>query len=164
MNDCLMPDFSPEGDLRGFKIRPEIAKVIMWQGEGQDLSYIKKFIKTVNYINRLIFEPDDYQLGSRKRPGSLIKPIPTARDSDAAASPAEVGERVVYQEVFKKTKLSDEVKTLLWLLKNHHAAIFGRDDQGAVQAQEAATRDHGLDEMLTSQVPNIYATLTPEDR
>ena len=41
----------------GFKIRSELAKVIMYKEEG-DLSLIYKVIRTVNYLNRLLVKGD----------------------------------------------------------------------------------------------------------
>ena len=55
--------------MKGFKIRPEIAKVIMSQQEdygnmGRDMTQIIKIIRSVNFLNRIILKPDFYILGT----------------------------------------------------------------------------------------------------
>lgn len=35
LTDCIIADIDAEGELKGFKIRPELAKVLMWRDEGQ---------------------------------------------------------------------------------------------------------------------------------
>jgi len=34
LSDCIMTEIDTDGELRGFKIRPEIAKLLMWREEG----------------------------------------------------------------------------------------------------------------------------------
>jgi hypothetical protein len=65
--DCIMVEQDTSGVYTGFSIRPEMAKVIMWRESG-DLTMLHRVIKTVNYMNRLIFDPQDYLLGSKKKP------------------------------------------------------------------------------------------------
>ena len=48
-------DVDHDGQLLGYKIRPEIAKMIMWREDG-DLSLLYKVIKTSNYMNRLLLD------------------------------------------------------------------------------------------------------------
>ena len=50
--------------------------MIMWRENG-DLTMLYRVIKTVNYLNRLIFDPQDYFLGSKKKPvnTSLVENI-----------------------------------------------------------------------------------------
>ena len=38
LTDCIMAEIDAEGELKGFKIRPEMAKVIMWREEGKNLT------------------------------------------------------------------------------------------------------------------------------
>lgn len=64
-----MTEINEEGELKGFKIRPEIAKVIMSQQEdqgnvGRDMTQIIKIIRSVNFLNRIILKPDFYILGT----------------------------------------------------------------------------------------------------
>ena len=64
-----MTEIDEEGELKGFKIRPEIAKVIMSQQEdqgnvGRDMTQIIKIIRSVNFLNRIILKPDFYILGT----------------------------------------------------------------------------------------------------
>ena len=63
--DCIVTEINSDGELKGFRIRPELAKLIMYKTEeGEDLRKINKIIMTVNYLNRIIFKPDDYLLGT----------------------------------------------------------------------------------------------------
>ena len=64
-----MTEINEEGELKGFKIRPEFAKVIMSQQEdqgnvGRDMTQIIKIIRSVNFLNRIILKPDFYILGT----------------------------------------------------------------------------------------------------
>ena len=43
-----------DGEITGFRIRPELAKVAMWRDKN-DLSVFFKAIRIVNFFNRLMF-------------------------------------------------------------------------------------------------------------
>lgn len=70
LSDCIKTEISEEGEFKRFKIRPELAKVLMWREEGQDFSQLKTIVTTVSFLNRLLFKPnvDEYVLGTRKAP------------------------------------------------------------------------------------------------
>ena len=56
MADCIITEINSDGELKGFRIRPELAKVIMYRQEEEgDLSQINNIIRTVNYMNRILF-------------------------------------------------------------------------------------------------------------
>ena len=54
MSDCIITELNSDGDLVGFKVRPELAKILMWREDGEDLSQISQTIRTVNYLNRML--------------------------------------------------------------------------------------------------------------
>lgn len=62
-----MVDINTAGEIEGFRIRPEVAKVIMWREDGKDLGAVYQVVKTVNYLNRLMFKSEDFNLESRGR-------------------------------------------------------------------------------------------------
>ena len=62
MRDCIIVEQDTNGIYKGFKIRPEIAKMIMWRENG-NLTMVYRIIKTVNYLNRLVLDSQDYILG-----------------------------------------------------------------------------------------------------
>ena len=127
-----------EGEITHFKMRPELMKAIMWQEDGADWSQIHRVIKTVNYLNRLMFEPDDYLLGTRDKP-----PV----DTVISAAPAQVAEPPKEEEKVEEEKApssssssegskeeeappeTPEYTAMIDLLKAHCAAIMARDNE-----------------------------------
>ena len=53
--------------MKGFKVRPEIVKMIHWRDEDKDLGLIKKAIKTVLYMNRLLLKDESLYLSSSNK-------------------------------------------------------------------------------------------------
>jgi hypothetical protein len=56
--DLIVADINAEGELQGFKIRPNLAK-LLYLNNKNDTGKIAKLIKTVNYMNRALVEQDN---------------------------------------------------------------------------------------------------------
>ena len=67
-----MAEIDQDGNFNGFKIRPEMVKILFWRNKG-DLKQISKIIRTSNYLNRLLLEDDnDYVLIDKSmQPGKV---------------------------------------------------------------------------------------------
>ena len=133
LHDCILTEMNVEGEVTGFKARPELLKAMLWQEEGEEWSHIFRVIKTVNYMNRLLFEPDDYLLGTKAKPAidTVIENIVVEEEP--------VVEEIKEPETDKKSSSSSEsVKSeipvienpgytaLIELLKHHSAAVTAK--------------------------------------
>ena len=103
--DMIHVELNSGGEIEGFRVRPEIAKIIMWREEGQDMSQIYQVIKTVNYLNRLLFKSEDFQLESRGRQlaSKYVKPD-FSDSSEAEVQGADEKEDPSYQKMMKALK------------------------------------------------------------
>lgn len=123
VGDCILTQLNEAGEITGFRVRPEIAKVMMYREEGHDVSSIVQACKTVNYLNRLFFQTDkDYWLGIKgeKMPSNLH----SINASRASLRGINVQNVELDQDRVVPTGPSSELTELLELLKMHSQKLL----------------------------------------
>ena len=139
MGDCIITELNSEGDLVGFKVRPEMAKILMWREDGQNLSQICQTIRTVNYLNRMLLRQDDYIVGTIKNPPKFNPR--TVTPSDIPEKPDEFN------------LASPDVQKLIDLLKSHSTAIISKGNEKKRNYQSVMQADQSFEDLLQYYLP-----------
>ena len=169
LHDCILTEMNVDGEVTGFKTRPELLKAILWQEDGEDWTHIYRVIKTVNYMNRLMFEPDDYLISTKAKPAidTVIEKI--------VDEPEPVVEEVKEPETEKVSSSSSSEEgepldpnpgqtALIELLKHHSAAMTAKGHGMKERYQERMNKDMGWEELMKYAIPNVFETLKTTER
>lgn len=182
MTDCIMADLDHDGQLLGYRIRPEIAKMIMWREDG-DLTLLYKVIKTCNYMNRLLLDhQQDYMLGTKRRPVNVQKVdfgcmVDTyepevvekvrgswQKSSGKRQTESEEDEEEESEASNQKGGMSEDMAAFFSMLKSHCMAILTRASTSQRVFYRAVMDDWTFEDMLKYRMPNIFPELSEEQR
>ena len=115
------------GEIEGFRIRPELAKVAMWRDK-DDLSLFYKAIRMVNYLNRLTFaKEDNLRLVSDMTPLELSE-NPSKRTIPEVIVPVQVEPEIQQVEVPVPIPHSAEFECMVETFRDHSTNIIARGD------------------------------------
>jgi len=68
----IQVDMDTQGNLLGFKLRPEMCKIFFYEDESQIIN-VQKALRNVTYLNRLILQTDeDFLLAKKKSQTSKV--------------------------------------------------------------------------------------------
>ena len=164
MADCIVTEMDADGNLNGFSIRPELAKVA-WVRGGGDVTFIQKMIRTVNFLNRLLLAPgEDYMLGT-KRAGAQLAERGSNTDAyhpatvavaDAEAAP----ERPPSDDaggVTSKKPAGGALSELLRTLRGHAIDILTREAPSKRAYYGLVWENQSLEELASYRLPDVYS-------
>lgn len=103
----------------------------MWKEDGQDMSQIYEVIRTVNFLNRLIFKPDHYTLAAQhagEQPDFTELERDNYSEGNKLTTPLELS---VLEELSRagQNQLTGQSGELLQILRTHSAMVFSRGDK-----------------------------------
>lgn len=179
MNDCILTQINEDGNVTGFNVRPEIMTLVVSKEDG-DLSFVNRVIRTANYLNRMFFSDNDYNLTVRGKQDdsalsrqALLKRIPTGVDmelEDVAPTPiieTLPEERTDTESSKASEKGASEVNAIvLRLLMQHMCAISakGVSKYKSYELMQAKGQNMGLQEVINKRLIDVFETLDSVDR
>lgn len=133
LGDCIKIEYSQEGEIIGFLIRPKLANLVFLKDK-TDTANLNQILKIVIYLNRLLTKGNNLVVTKQRRNGLL-------KDEEGAKNLLEEVKNIKEADIFDIFNKPDEVQT-------RDAALQTEGDRTSIflfmrtQAQELVCRSN----------------------